>query len=671
MNGSNRKYNENNESSSSIDEDKDHGVINKNDESDDDEYDDEDLSSTSSWEDDSNDSSNSSDSSDDDDDESSYDENDDTSSRNNNGNYFFFRNTNNGGIRFRRQQNESSSKSSSSMMISQGSTQYDDSSKHSKIHNGSTSNSTSTSLLRSKRPNRFTTTTTTSSSPMSISSLYKSAFQTILSKKSTAFLVFSIILWLYIQFLLAYHDDHISQHHNNNYNYNMHYNDHVNHQENQDSYDRIIIQSKLLQQQRQKSALEALGQAALPFFQRNQKKRDFLMSKNHKHDKIDKLPKHCYHHSWQTYSFPTCNKIHEIDLKHTFHMKHKHSDIIPADLGYGDKSEHPWSYQDKLKSNQMGYLGSGLWRQVWKVDDVNLNVDPYGHIHNTTTTLPKEYAVLKMMKSEHEIDHRNFDRHRRDSLVMERLTSSKNVVSIYGFCGNTVLTEYGGMTLDDYIYEKLNNVTATDSTTTTTIDNRLDRNTPTGRIKIAHQVMKGLSALHDIQDGPIVHADIQAKQFLIQPNAQEEQSMIKINDFNRCRILPKHNITKDVCKLKIPSAPGAHRSPEEYELLKIDEKIDLYSVANVLYGILTGRKPYENKLRRDIKKNVMKGQSPDIENDFRKPGTYDALLVQIIENAYSLDPKKRWSAKEVVEKLERVLDVKSDGGMNRVRRRKL
>lgn len=107
------------------------------------------------------------------------------------------------------------------------------------------------------------------------------------------------------------------------------------------------------------------------------------------------------------------------------------------------------------------------------------------------------------------------------------------------------------------------------------------------------------------------------------------------------------------------SAPGANRSPEEYELLRIDEKIDIYSVANVLYGILTGTKPYENKLRREITKYVMSGKRPEIDPSFRKSGTVDGVLVEIIENAYSLNPEKRWGASTIVQKLESLQDKSS------------
>ncbi len=453
-----------------------------------------------------------------------------------------------------------------------------------------------------------------------VSILYKIGFKSLVTKKSTVLLIISIFIWIYIQFLVIYHD------------IDLDYDNYDDPTSSSLSTKSFGLDAEIIKEQRRKSALQALGRAALPLFQKKKKQKFTTFDSRDRNEQSDKLPKDCNPYSWQTYSFPNCNDVHEIDLRYALHLSRR-GEVIPADLGEGDKSGHEWKQDDKEKARRMGYLGSGLWRQVWKVHP----------------RMDGEDAVLKVMKSEHEIDRRNFDRHRRDSLVMERLTSSPYVVSIFGFCGNTVLTQHGGMTLDEYIFEDVKVV------------EKYNRNTQQGKLRLALEVMKGVQSLHGIPDGPIVHADIQAKQFLFDP----EDGRIRINDFNRCRFLPKNNSTGEICKLKIPSAPGSNRSPEEYELMKIDEKIDIYSTANVLYGILTGQKPYESKMRREIRKNVMDGVIPHIDEEFRVPGTVDAVLVEIIENTYSRDPEKRWSASTVVNKLESLQQISS------IRRRQL
>ena len=51
-------------------------------------------------------------------------------------------------------------------------------------------------------------------------------------------------------------------------------------------------------------------------------------------------------------------------------------------------------------------------------------------------------VAMKTMRFMHEYTDRNFDRHRKDALVMERLSSSPNVVDLFSNCGSTTLTEF-------------------------------------------------------------------------------------------------------------------------------------------------------------------------------------------------------------------------------------
>ena len=552
------------------------------------------------------------DSSDDDDDESrnSSNEEDIESNDDNRNSHYLFKS----GIRFRRQMKEGNG------AIIQTSNSI------SPTHTQSSSNSSSL-RTRSSSQRKSKSTRRRKNIP-SILSLYMKGIKIILpTKKSTFVLLCSILIWFYVQFTIAY------------YNANQYLSSEENGGSGNGSFlldaneDILAQRERQIQKQRQKSAFQALGQAAAPLFKNKKKKHHSAGANNSKEKRAssDRLPKGCISYSWQTFSFPNCNDIHEIDLGVALHMS-KRGRVIPANLGGEEQFRTSKGKEDsnKAKARQMGYLGSGLWRQVWKVNP----------------RISGEDTVLKIMKSEHSIDQRNFDRHRRDSLVMERLTSSPNVVSIYGFCGNTVLTEHGGMTLDEYLYSDDENENENVNLT----ENRFgkyDRNTPQGKVELALEVMKGVKALHDIEDGPIIHADIQSKQFLLDP-----MEGVKINDFNRCRILPKNNSTGEICKLRIPSAPGGNRSPEEYELMKINEKIDIFSTAHVLYGILTGQRPFNNMIRKDMKRNVMKGEKPEISKEFRKPSTVDAALADIVDNAYSFDPEERWSAATIIEKLE-------------------
>lgn len=110
---------------------------------------------------------------------------------------------------------------------------------------------------------------------------------------------------------------------------------------------------------------------------------------------------------WQRTSFPTCNSVHEFD---------------------GTK---PWSHLSNHRGRQKYYriIGNGFWRDVWLVN--------YDH------GIVDEKGILKTMRYQHPYTPRNFDRMRRDSVTMERLTRSPFIVNIYAFCGTTSLSEWG------------------------------------------------------------------------------------------------------------------------------------------------------------------------------------------------------------------------------------
>lgn len=465
------------------------------------------------------------------------------------------------------------------------------------------SNSITQSSHRRMHNHRYKPNRNISNSPPSIISYYKRAIHMILSRKSSILLLFSLFVWFYVQYNIAYQAQKQST---------------IPLTPHELQIKRIQDRLEQIKKQKQneQSAMEALGSAVSSLFNRKnsifQRKRNNRVKPSKDGYVSDPIPIGCSTLDWHEINYQNCNDVHDLDLKEIFHKRH--GALIPMDLGEGDKSEIMYSKETLEKAASMGYLGSGMWRQVWKVHPRIANED----------------AVLKIMKSEHNVDGRNFDRHRRDAIVMERMQNSSHVVSIYGFCGNTVLTEYSGLTLSDYIYstEEYNDVVVP-----------YDKHTMLGKIDLAIDLLKGLKDIHELK---IVHADIQAKQFLVDPI-----DGLKLNDFNRCRFLPKHNKTGESCLVKIPSAPGGNRSPEEYELSKLDEKIDVFSAGNVLYGILTGKKPWTDVSRDTARKNVMRGILPAFPREYERDSIEEAFG-KLIYKAYEFNAKKRPSANDLI-----------------------
>ena len=85
----------------------------------------------------------------------------------------------------------------------------------------------------------------------------------------------------------------------------------------------------------------------------------------------------------------------------------------------------------------------------------------------------------------------------------------------------------------------------------------------------------------------------------------------------------------------------------------------MFSAGNILYGILTGGRHWATLNKRTIKKAVLDGKKPPIPNEFKINPT-DKVLADLIDKTYNPNPKKRISAKEMVEKLEELLVIASN-----------
>jgi serine/threonine protein kinase len=363
---------------------------------------------------------------------------------------------------------------------------------------------------------------------------------------------------------------------------------------------------------------------------------------------VEDLDPRCVPEDWQRSNRPSCNDLHSIDLgevirewKQIVHERERPS-TNRTRLRPSSFTTHS---SDTSNSTQypFGYLSdAGLWRTVWAVRDTALS-------SNAEAAHP---LVLKLMKQEHEIERRNLDRHRREAVVMERLTSSPYVASIYGHCGTTVMTEFLGATLHTLIKakddESVRRRWGLDNST------YLLPSTPQGRLQMALHAARGLQALHE---NSIVHADLQDQQFLLSTHgADGRPPRLVLNDFNRCRFVARrvngtNNATTTTCTFRIPTAPGSSRSPEEYAYEELTEQIDVFSLANVLHQILTGEDPWEGWSALEISNQVQKGVKPMSPPEFLVHPS-DKLLQNLTLRAYELDPAVRIRATELVQELE-------------------
>ena len=429
----------------------------------------------------------------------------------------------------------------------------------------------------------------------------------------------------------------------------------------------------------------------------------------------------------------SCQLLHELDLSEAL-------SVVNA-RGSGRR-------QRGLSSS--AHLGSGLWRDVWKIED-------FIPRNRNSTQVTMQNVALKTMKQEHEINHRNFDRHRREAATMSRLTKSSNIANLYAYCGNSILTEFAAHDLSRMLNLKsrrdtnssANKRRRTKNINTISSENQISlqrrqhvkesrKNTSDPSLAIRKNTSEPLSSLTttlplatridwalqasravaDMHQMDVIHADITTKQFLIisttgDPlnggnHSLEHDVQIKINDFNRCRFVPRRrkpqgnetNIERanttstksawgeasDKCTVQIPSAPGSYRSPEEYSGAELTAQMDVYSLGHVLYEIWTsGKSPWHDvggKLIKNMVKNGVlpaelkklnnlsthgesrvAGNNSDVANGYLTLSKNEQAFGRIIRKCYVVDPKRRITADTLVQELSMLFDsVRNQNG---------
>jgi hypothetical protein len=78
-----------------------------------------------------------------------------------------------------------------------------------------------------------------------------------------------------------------------------------------------------------------------------------------------------------------------------------------------------------------------------------------------------------------------------------------------------------------------------------------------------------------------VHDDVQICQWL-----RKGDNKLKLGDFNRAEIMEYDSEEREYCKYKNGRGWGNYRSPEEFSDHDLNEKIDVFTFGNNIYGLV-------------------------------------------------------------------------------------
>lgn len=113
--------------------------------------------------------------------------------------------------------------------------------------------------------------------------------------------------------------------------------------------------------------------------------------------------------------------------------------------------------------------------------------------------------------------------------------------------------------------------------------------------------------------------------------------------------------------------PIKWRSPEEYFDYDLTEQVDVFSLGNNMYGLLTGLCPfYDTEEDSVVQNRVKNGLKAFIDpRYFKERSLAEAKLAEIINRCYAYKPEDRPSVFEVVEFLRDALkQVREENGKN-------
>ena len=147
-------------------------------------------------------------------------------------------------------------------------------------------------------------------------------------------------------------------------------------------------------------------------------------------------------------------------------------------------------------------------------------------------------------------------------------------------------------------------------------------------VDLAGQMLDGLGAAHALG---VIHRDIKPANVML-----TEQGRVKVTDFGISR-LDTSQITGAGSVVGTPS----YMSPEQCRGEKVDARSDLFSVAVVLYELVTGTKPFRGASQHEVWHRLLHEEPPDPA--LARPDTPPALLAAI-RCGLAKDPAARFAS---------------------------
>jgi serine/threonine protein kinase len=142
---------------------------------------------------------------------------------------------------------------------------------------------------------------------------------------------------------------------------------------------------------------------------------------------------------------------------------------------------------------------------------------------------------------DHKPNPRSFSKIQREAIIMERLTSSPHIVSTFGHCALSILSETMPYEVSDLIVPNSGHARQPELDQLPDVM-PVNNYTAEEKLDIALEMAHAIADIHGFP-GVIVHGDVHPVQWL-----RSSDGTLKLNDFNNAEILDWSREMQDYCK---------------------------------------------------------------------------------------------------------------------------
>ena len=241
--------------------------------------------------------------------------------------------------------------------------------------------------------------------------------------------------------------------------------------------------------------------------------------------------------------------------------------------------------------------------------------------------------------------------------VLELLSSSPRAIDIYSHCAMSSVVEFAPTNMDEYIlptsgYPPKMFVRRGDKGHAAEAPRSLnDYISAEEKLEIALEMAKAIAVMHGFKDGVIANADVQIGQFF-----RGSDGVIKIVDYNRAEPLLYDRKDGRYCPWTNGyPGEGTLRAPEENIDAPLTEQVDVFSLGNVFFALLTGTHVWHG--HRDFDKRIhriVEGEQRKIPDFYYKEPS-SRLLAEAITMCWTYYAEERPSIFDLVQLLEQAV----------------